>query len=103
MFDAMEAEAFSERARRELVATGERVRKRKLDPALRDELTPHEAYIAKLACDGQANAEIGAHMFISARTVEWHLHKVYMKLGISSRKELSGALPRRREEPSLQR
>jgi DNA-binding CsgD family transcriptional regulator len=94
MFSAMGAEAFAERARRELVATGEKVRKRNFDPASRDELTAQEAYVARLARDGRANAEIGAELFLSVRTVEWHLHKVFMKLGVSSRKDLKHALPR---------
>jgi DNA-binding CsgD family transcriptional regulator len=83
-------EAFAERARRELLATGETVRKRTVDT--RDQLTAQEAQIARLAVDGHTNPEIGAQLFISPRTVEWHLRKVFTKLGISSRKEL-GALP----------
>jgi DNA-binding CsgD family transcriptional regulator len=79
-------EAFAERARRELIATGEKVRKRGADT--RDELTPQEAQIARLARDGLSNPEIGAQLFISARTVEWHLRKVFTKLGISSRRQL---------------
>jgi DNA-binding CsgD family transcriptional regulator len=90
MFDSMGAEAFAERARRELVATGETVRKR--TPKTRDELTAQEAMIAQLARDGRTNPEIGAQLFISPRTVEWHLRKVFTKLDISSRKELRGAL-----------
>jgi len=92
-FSATGAEAFAERARRELVATGEKVRKRNLDPASRDELTLQEAHIARLARDGRTNAEIGAQLFLSIRTVEWHLRKVFMKLGVSSRKDLKDALP----------
>jgi DNA-binding CsgD family transcriptional regulator len=84
-------ESFAERARRELLATGERVRKRTIET--RDELTPQEEQIARLARDGLSNTEIGARLFLSARTVEWHLRKVFSKLGISSRKELRGALP----------
>jgi DNA-binding CsgD family transcriptional regulator len=84
-------EAFAERARRELVATGVKVRVR-LDET-RDRLTPQEEQIARLARDGLSNTEIGARLFISPRTVEWHLHKVFAKLGISSRKRLRAALP----------
>jgi DNA-binding CsgD family transcriptional regulator len=84
-------EAFAERARRELIATGEKVRKRNDDT--RDELTPQEWQIARLARDGLSNPEIGAQLFISARTVEWHLRKVFTKLGISSRRHLRAALP----------
>jgi DNA-binding CsgD family transcriptional regulator len=93
MFSATGAEAFAERARQELVATGEKVRKRNVDPASRDELTLQEAHIARLARDGRTNAEIGTQLFLSIRTVEWHLRKVFMKLGVSSRKDLKDALP----------
>jgi DNA-binding CsgD family transcriptional regulator len=86
----MGAEAFAERARRELQATGETVRKRTAHTL--DELTPQEAQVARLAADGQTNPEIGAQLFLSPRTVEWHLGKVFGKLGISSRKELASAL-----------
>jgi ATP/maltotriose-dependent transcriptional regulator MalT len=89
MFAAMGMEAFAERTRRELVATGETVRKRSAET--RDELTPQEEQIVRLARDGLSNPEIGAQLFLSSRTVEWHLRKVYMKLGISSRRELWGA------------
>jgi DNA-binding CsgD family transcriptional regulator len=91
MFAAMGAEAFAERARRERVATGEKVRKR--DVTTQDELTPQEAHIARLARDGRSNAEIGAELFLSVRTVEWHLRKVFIKLGVRSRKDLKDALP----------
>jgi DNA-binding CsgD family transcriptional regulator/tetratricopeptide (TPR) repeat protein len=84
-------EAFAERARGELLATGETVRKRTAET--RDELTPQERQIARLARDGLSNPEIGARLFLSPRTVEWHLGKVFTKLGIRSRLELSGALP----------
>jgi len=90
-FDRIGAEAFAERARRELLATGETVRTRSIQPL--DGLTAQEAQIAHLAGEGQTNREIGAQLFISARTVEFHLHKVFGKLGISSRKELREALP----------
>ena len=86
-------EAFAERARHELLATGERVRQRRDDT--RDELTPQEAHVARLARGGHTNPEIGAQLFISPRTVEWHLRKVFTKLGIASRKGLHDALPGR--------
>jgi ATP/maltotriose-dependent transcriptional regulator MalT len=76
-------EAFAKRARRELMATGGKVRKR--SDETRDELTPQEEQIARLARDRLSNPEIGAQLFISARTVEWHLRKVFAKLGIASR------------------
>jgi DNA-binding CsgD family transcriptional regulator len=90
-FTRIGAEAFAERARRELLATGETVRKRGVERIA--ELTAQEAQIARLARDGQTNPEIGAQLFISPRTVEFHLRKVFTKLGISSRKELREALP----------
>jgi len=90
-FVEMGADGFAERARRELVATGETVRRRTPDRA--NVLTPQEAHVARLACDGRRNSDIGAELFLSARTVEWHLRKVFTKLGISSRRELKDALP----------
>jgi DNA-binding NarL/FixJ family response regulator len=84
-------EAFAERARKELVATGEKVRTRALET--RDDLTGQERHIAQLARDGLSNPEIGARLFLSPRTVEWHLRKVFAKLGIRSRRELAAALP----------
>jgi DNA-binding CsgD family transcriptional regulator/tetratricopeptide (TPR) repeat protein len=93
MLATMGIEAFAERARRELLATGEAVRKRTVET--RDELTAQEAQIARLAAEGRTNPEIGSALFISARTVEWHLRKVYPKLGITSRRELRRALPER--------
>jgi ATP/maltotriose-dependent transcriptional regulator MalT len=84
-------EAFAERARRELLATGERLRKRTVET--RDELTAQEHQIARLARDGLSNPEIGARLFLSPRTVEWHLGKVFTKLGVRSRRELARALP----------
>ena len=86
MFTRMGAHAFAERARRELVATGERVRKQPVSSG--DELTAQEAQIARLAGDGLTNHEIGAQLFISTHTVEWHLRKVFVKLGITSRRQL---------------
>ena len=83
-------EAFAERARRELLATGETARKR-IGETL-DELTPQEVQVARLAAGGQTNPEIGALLFLSPRTVEWHLTRVFGKLGISSRKQLGSAL-----------
>jgi DNA-binding CsgD family transcriptional regulator len=93
IFMGLGAHGFGERARRELLATGEKVRKR--DVSTLNDLTPQEAHIARLARDGRSNPEIGSELFISARTVEWHLRKVFGKLGISSRKELQFALPAR--------
>jgi DNA-binding CsgD family transcriptional regulator len=90
MLDTLGMEAFAERARRELLATGETVRKRTAETVTT--LTAQEAHIAQLAQDGRTNPEIGAQLFLSDRTVEWHLRKVYAKLGISSRRELSAAL-----------
>jgi DNA-binding CsgD family transcriptional regulator len=84
------AEGFAERARRELQATGETARRRTADT--RDDLTPQEARIARLARDGLSNPEIGAQLFISPRTVQYHLHKVYSKLNVSSRNQLGRVL-----------
>jgi DNA-binding CsgD family transcriptional regulator len=86
VFTASGMDAFAERARRELVATGESVVRRRAES--RDELTAQEAQIARLARDGLSNPEIGAQLFLSPRTIEWHLHNVFAKLGISSRKQL---------------
>ncbi|WP_312030391.1 LuxR C-terminal-related transcriptional regulator [Actinomycetospora sp. TBRC 11914] len=86
MLQAIGMTAFAERARRELLATGESVRRRALQTP--SELTSQEASIARLAADGQTNAEIGAQLFLSARTIEWHLRKVFTKLGVGSRREL---------------
>jgi DNA-binding CsgD family transcriptional regulator len=90
MLEAIGMEAFAERARRELRATGQTARRRTVET--RDQLTPQEEQIARLARDGLSNPEIGAQLFLSARTVEWHLRKVYTKLGISSRHELKATL-----------
>ena len=89
-FNAIGMTAFAERARRELLATGQSVRKRALDTPVA--LTSQEASIARLAATGQTNAEIGAQLFLSARTIEWHLRKVFTKLGIGSRRELRPGL-----------
>jgi len=93
MFDAIGMLAFAERARRELLATGETVRKRTV--GRHDQLTPQEAQIARLARAGLSNQEIAVELFLSARTVEWHLSKVFTKLEISSRRQLQHALPDR--------
>ena len=91
LFTAIGMEAFGDRARGELMATGEKVRKRTVDT--RDDLTAQEWHIARLARDGLSNPEIGARLFLSPRTVEWHLRKVFSKLGIHSRRQLASALP----------
>ena len=83
-------EAFADRARRELLATGETARKRTVETL--EELTPQEQQVARLAAGGQTNPEIAAQLFLSPRTVEWHLSKVFGKLAIGSRKELPAAL-----------
>jgi DNA-binding CsgD family transcriptional regulator len=83
-------EAFADRAARELRATGETARRRNVGS--RDDLTPRESEIARLAREGLSNAEIGARLFISPRTVEYHLHKVFGKLAIGSRGELAGMI-----------
>ena len=89
-FASIGMEAFAERARKELLATGERARKRTVET--RDDLTAQERQIARLAGDGMSNPAIGARLFLSPRTVEWHLRKVFGKLGIRSRHELANAL-----------
>jgi ATP/maltotriose-dependent transcriptional regulator MalT len=91
MLLTMGMQAFAERAERELLATGETARKRAVETS--SQLTPQEAQVARLARDGLSNPEIGAHLFISASTVDYHLHKVYRKLGISSRMQLHRVLP----------
>jgi DNA-binding NarL/FixJ family response regulator len=91
MFDTIGMAAFAGRARRELAATGETARQRTVEP--RDALTPQEAQIAQLARGGLSNPEIAAQLFLSPKTVEWHLRKVFVKLGISSRRQLQRALP----------
>jgi ATP/maltotriose-dependent transcriptional regulator MalT len=92
MFAEIGMEAFAERARRELAAAGGKLRQRPIEQ--RRELTPQEEQIARLARDGLTNADIGGRLFVSPRTVEWHLHKVFGKLGIDSRSGLDAALPR---------
>lgn len=89
LLSTMGLEAFAERARRELSATGETARKRTVETI--DELTAQEVQIARLARDGFSNPEIGTRLFLSPRTVEWHLRKVFGKLGISSRRQLRDA------------
>jgi DNA-binding CsgD family transcriptional regulator len=86
-------EAFADRARRELVAVGDHVGERTVQR--RDDLTPQEEQIARLAREGLSNSEIGARLFLSGRTVEWHLRKVFTKLGIASRRELRRAFAER--------
>jgi DNA-binding CsgD family transcriptional regulator len=92
MLDAMGMEAFADRARRELEATGETARRRTIAPP-DEQLTAQEAQVARMARDGLSNPEIAARMFISARTVQYHLSKVFTKLGIASRTQLDAALP----------
>ena len=87
----MGMEGFAERARRELLATGETARKRTVQATV--ELTAQEAQVARLARDGLSNPQIGARLFISTRTVQYHLGKVFAKLGISSRAQLEQVLP----------
>ena len=86
LFTVLQVEPFAERTRRELLATGEIARKR--TPDTRATLTGQEAQIAHLVAHGHTNREIGAELFLSARTVEWHLRKVFLKLGLNSRREL---------------
>jgi ATP/maltotriose-dependent transcriptional regulator MalT len=93
LLDAIGADAFAERARRELLATGEKVRKREVDTY--NQLTSQEEHIIRLARDGRSNREIAAELFISTRTVEWHFRKVFAKLGITSRRDLHNAIPAR--------
>jgi DNA-binding CsgD family transcriptional regulator len=91
MFTAMGAMAFADRAARELLATGETARKRNVETP--DDLTPHEARIAGMARDGASNQEIADRLFVSRKTIEYHLHKVFLKLGISTREHLDRVLP----------
>ena len=96
LFTEIGMEAFADRAEGELAAAGAKVRRRALDA--REALTPQEEQIARLARDGLTNAQIGGQLFLSPRTVEWHLHKVFGKLGIDSRSGLDAALPRQEPE-----
>jgi DNA-binding NarL/FixJ family response regulator len=91
LFTTIGMEAFAERARTELLATGETARKRTVET--HDALTAQEAVIARLAREGLSNPEIGARLFLSARTVKYHLGKVFTKLDISSRAQLDQVLP----------
>jgi DNA-binding NarL/FixJ family response regulator len=97
MLDGIGLEAFAGRARRELLATGETVRTRTIEAP--STLTAQEACIARLARDGRSNPEISAQLFLSVRTVEWHLRNVFTKLGIGSRRELHKALPAAADRP----
>jgi DNA-binding CsgD family transcriptional regulator len=96
LFTEMGGAGFAERTRTELLATGATVHKR--SERARVQLTTQEMHIAQLARDGLSNPEIGSRLFLSPRTVEWHLRKVFTKLGIRSRRELAGALPASRSE-----
>jgi DNA-binding CsgD family transcriptional regulator len=93
IFTAMGADGFARRTERELTATGERIRRRDVQPVV--ELTGQETQIARLAADGRSNPEIAAELFISPRTVEYHLHKIFSKLGITARGQLARALATR--------
>ncbi len=90
VFERLEAVPWAERARSELRATGERVRAR--GPATSEELTPQELQVAMLVAGGKTNREVGAQLFLSPKTIEWHLGHVYRKLGIRSRAELARSL-----------
>ncbi|WP_207755566.1 ATP-binding protein [Nonomuraea cypriaca] len=102
MFVSIGMEAFAERACRELLATGETVRKRKNAGSTSEELTPQEQQIALLVRDGLSNPEVAARLFVSPRTVEWHLRKIFAKLKISSRRQLGDALSRGEYESMTQ-
>ena len=97
MLTAIGMEAFAKRARHELTAAGGKLRKR--SDKTHDELTPQEEQIARLARDGRTNQQIGAMLFLSPRTVEWHLRKAFTKLGINSRTALHTVLPSEQEAP----
>ncbi|MEV4808788.1 ATP-binding protein [Micromonospora avicenniae] len=100
MFASIGMEAFAERARRELLAAGGTVRKRTVEAPSSDELTAQEKQIALLVRNGLSNPEIGARLFLSPRTVEWHLRKIFVKLSITSRRQLRDVLPRGEYEPT---
>jgi DNA-binding NarL/FixJ family response regulator len=91
MFTDFGMNAFAERARIELQATGEHARKRSLDTL--GQLTPQEEQVARLAAEGHTNREIATQLFISPSTVEYHLHKVFRKLGVTSRAQLARRMP----------
>jgi DNA-binding CsgD family transcriptional regulator len=91
LFTSMGVEAFAARAERELLATGERVRKRRIETG--EQLTAQEIQVARLAREGLSNADIGARLFISQHTVAYHLRKVFSKLGVTSRNQLARVLP----------
>ena len=90
VFERLGAAPWAERARAELRASGERLRRR--DPATRDELTPQEVQIAMVVIEGKTNREVGAQLFLSPKTVEWHLGNIYRKLAVRSRSQLMRAL-----------
>jgi DNA-binding NarL/FixJ family response regulator len=92
LLDALGMAAFAARAGHELRATGEKARPRAAGTV--SALTAQEAHIARLARDGRTNPEIGAELFLSTRTIEWHLRKIFAKLGVASRRELPAALAR---------
>jgi DNA-binding CsgD family transcriptional regulator len=92
MLDSMGVGAFADRARRELLATGETARKRTVG-GRNDQLTAQEMQIARLARDGLSNPEIGARLYLSAHTVQYHLRKVFAKLGVGARSQLELVLP----------
>jgi DNA-binding NarL/FixJ family response regulator len=95
----MDTDGFAGRAERELLATGERARKRSVET--REELTAQEAQVARLARDGLSNAVIGERLFISQHTVAYHLHKVFTKLDIASRNQLGRVLPQSADPAGL--
>jgi DNA-binding NarL/FixJ family response regulator len=97
MFTSIGAEGFADRSECELLATGEHARKRSAET--REDLTPREAQIARLARDGLSNAEIGARIFVSQTTVAYHLRSVFSKLNIASRHQLAAVLPDSTDAP----